>query len=536
VGIVSLKALFVLICVSIFPINAFSQGYVASFTARNSSATLSPTNPVGVIEIPVVLDRPVAEPFVLVDVAYVPGSAIEGTHYQTPMNQVIIPMGESSGTLIIPVKGGSDSSISGNKDFGVVITGGNGVSPGEQATHKTTLKYPQLQLMGVVTQILASNEGDEGDTKKYEFIYSLSQISEAAITVELAKVGGAASSLDFNLLNPVIVIPPGSLSAKFNVMVIGDEEREETETADFIARASASDGTFVKVDNPDSKLTIIDDDTRRLSMNNGRVLEDSGKNSLTIKLSKKHDKDFTVTISLIGGSALIGDDFTFGNPFVVTIPKGSTSARFEYQIIDDQDIEGDEDVIFLMEASDNDIEVVTENPSVTIVDNDTRELTFTVNTSITDPDSEIKALSFQATADIKRDGRYKYKTRETNASVFASPDLLGLSGIAKFKVKTLEFNRSWEVTNLEIIFSDFPVSPFPIPGPHIWMQVFIAGHGPYGDLVTRAPGGGYLWKPQLRDIRIIDETGDSIELELSQNINLPDFGTETLRLSLRLRK
>ena len=91
-----------------------------------------------------------------------------------------------------------------------------------------------------------------------------------------------------------------------------------------------------------------------LSVSNTFVVEGSGATvTLTVRASKKSDKDITVSL-LISGSATKNEDYSIVNDLTLTIPAGSTTATTEF-IIDDSDYpidEGEEIVkIFISNAS-----------------------------------------------------------------------------------------------------------------------------------------------------------------------------------------
>lgn len=528
-----------LISVTLFSLQLWAQGYTASFGSSGASAKVSPRTPQQIIEIPVTLDRPLEEAFAILYVVDTPSSARPGQHYDMPTRQVLFTQGQSTSSLIILAKGGENTAFKGKKSLGLIISGGaageNEITPGSNAAIKATIIYPELELLLTNPSISADKEGDNGDVQTLSFEFTLSQVSEDAVTVDFSKAGGSAGSSDYVLSPATYVIAPGSLGGKVNVLVLGDDKKEETEEAIFTVKATSSGGTGVAVSPSQAKLIIIDDDQVKISAESSEILESKGSKEMTISLNKAHEQDLEVTINYLGGTATKDKDFSVDQTTTLTIPAGSTQTSFSVSVTNDKEQEDDEDVVFELSTNDPEVEVETPSFKLTIIDNDKREVSFDSLTTITDPDSEIKSLSFSAGAEIKRNGPFKYKSTLAEGQVVSIPDPLALSGIANFKIKNLEFTKKWKVKDLVLEFSNFPRPAFPIPGPHIWMQMFIIFHGPYGDVLNNLGNGAYEWRPQLKDVVIVEETNKTIILEVTQNLT-SEAGFKQASIRVKLRK
>jgi|GEM_PF-4737177 len=527
-----------LIILTLFSLQSWAQGYTASFGSRSASAKVSPRTPQQVMEIPVTLDRPLEQPFAILYVVDTPSSALPGRHYDMPTRQVLFTQGQTTSSLIILAKGGENTSFKGKKSFGLIITGGSAgeteIIPGPNAAIKATIIYPELELFLTKPTIIADKEGDNGEIQTLSFEFSLNELSEDAVNVEFAKSSGSAGNSDFALSPATYVIQPGSLGGKINVLVFGDDKKEETEEALFTVKATNANGEAVTVTPSQAKLVIIDDDQVKIKAMSSTVLESIGSKEMIISLNKAHEEDLAITVGYLGGTATKGKDFEVDQLISLTIPAGSTQSSFLVSITNDKEQEDSESIVFDLSTNDSEVEIETPTFELTIIDNDKREVSFESSTTITDPESGIKSLSFSAGAEIKRNGPYKYKSTTAEGQIVSIPDPLSLGGIANFKIKNLEFTESWKVKDLVIEFSNFPRPTFPIPGPHIWMQMFIIFHGPNGDIINNLGNGAYEWRPQLKDVVIIEETAKTIILEVVQQLSgAPGFKKSNIRVKLR---
>jgi hypothetical protein len=66
------------------------------------------------------------------------------------------------------------------------------------------------------------------------------------------------------------------------------------------------------------------------------------------------------------------------------------------------------------------------------------------------------------------------------------------------------------------------------------MQMFIIFHGPNGDILNNLGDGAYEWRPQLKNVVIVEETGKTIILEVAQQLSgAPGFKQSNIRVKLR---
>jgi len=101
------------------------------------------------------------------------------------------------------------------------------------------------------------------------------------------------------------------------------------------------------------------------------VDESAGFADLTISISDPNSNPTSVDVVVTGGTATAGSDYTFTSPTTVTFPANSSaSITVQVAIIDDNDQEGDETIMFELQNPTNNAKILIANATVTISAND----------------------------------------------------------------------------------------------------------------------------------------------------------------------
>ena len=178
----------------------------------------------------------------------------------------------------------------------------------------------------------------------------------------------ATATNDFNFVFNSATIPAGSLETTIMVPIIDDILDENTET--FTMTIGSVVGLPTVADSA-ATVTILDNDTAELSINDATINEGDGFAVLTVTLSTPSINDVVVDFATADGTAIVPMDYiSFTSQY--TIPSGMTEFLVIVTVIDDAVVESTEDLSVTISSADA---PVTDNTGVvTILDNDTADL------------------------------------------------------------------------------------------------------------------------------------------------------------------
>ena len=270
---------------------------------------------------------------VKVDAASADGSATlaGGDYAALPATTLTFAPGDTSETVTVNVNG--DTTFEPGETFAVNLSnpfnasfsfGGNsGVGVINNDDAQPTVSFTA-----------ASQSAGEGAGVATATV-QLSSASHQTITVPFT-VAGSADSGDRSVTpaSP-LSFAPGQTSKTISVSITDDDEDENDETVvlNLGTPANASLGSPAS-----HTLTIEDnDETPTVSFADGAlsVDENAGTVQSRVTLSVAASEDVTLTISVIGGSASNGADYTLPADSLVTIPAGETFADLSISISND---------------------------------------------------------------------------------------------------------------------------------------------------------------------------------------------------------
>jgi hypothetical protein len=175
---------------------------------------------------------------------------------------------------------------------------------------------------------------------------TINKIYDKDLTLTLyTQDDSAVSGEDYVAKNAIrVTILAGSTYAEFNVDIVDDDKPEPTETFYALVQSVVdSSGTAVDYTLVDVQpFTIEDDDTgddtfAHISISDPTLTEDNTMMRYDITLtSGPVDKDITIDLQTINGSATSGNDY-MGSQGAITIKAGETSAYYNVMIFKDDD-------------------------------------------------------------------------------------------------------------------------------------------------------------------------------------------------------
>ena len=183
-------------------------------------------------------------------------------------------------------------------------------------------------------------EGNSG-TKTMSFTVSLSNATDAPVTVDYATVDGSAlAGSDYQAKTGTVTIPAGQTTATVDITINGDRIGEYDEY--FAVNLSNPNGGML---GSSTGYGTIQDDEPRISINSPSPISEGNRGTkglvFTITLSTKYDQSVTVKYSTSDGSAKAGEDYV-ATSGTVTFAPGETSKTITVLINGDKKKESDE--------------------------------------------------------------------------------------------------------------------------------------------------------------------------------------------------
>ncbi len=292
------------------------------------------------------------------------GTAVHFTDYVATPTPLVIPAGQTTGTLSIILL---DDSLAEADETAILgfgaISGGN---PGAQSTHTITI-LDDGDAAPTVAFSIASQTVAEGTTAASVEV-RLSVASGLPVTVPITTSGTATVGVDWSIAASQVTVPAGLTSAILPLTIIDDllDEPNETIVLTLGVPTNATLGAITT-----QTVTLLDNDdapTVSFATANSSADENSGGVSLSLVLSAVSAFEVSVPI-VLGGTATSGIDYTSA-PATVVIPSGQTQGLVTVTLTDDLNIEPDESVTLTLGSPIRATLAVPAAHTLTIVDND----------------------------------------------------------------------------------------------------------------------------------------------------------------------
>jgi hypothetical protein len=299
-------------------------------------------------------------------------TATAGSDYTAKTGTLMIPAGESTGTILIPILG--DSSAETDEQFLVNLanaTAGATIIDGQATGTIVDDEGPVISISDA-----SLTEGDAGSANMI-FVVTLTGTVSSDVTLNYSTVDGTATSGitagDYNTTTGSLTFTSSGPKQKtIAVPIRGDLLREDTQQF-FVQLTSITGGSLA---NTQATGTIFDnnDPVPAMSVSGGNVVEGpAGANAVyTISLSNGSDTPITVDFATQNGAgqggATAGADFTAVAGKITFVP-GQTVQTISVPIVDDSIIEGNETFTGTISNAQG-ATISTASATSTIIDND----------------------------------------------------------------------------------------------------------------------------------------------------------------------
>jgi len=217
--------------------------------------------------------------------------------------------------------------------------------------------YVVTEGQGVVASIIVTRTGDD----------------DRAVSVDFnTEDGTAVAGSDYESISGTLSWEAGDTSPKdFTIQIIDDREAEREETISLIL----SNPVSASLGRANAVLSLQDDETTgviEFSTVNYIASEESGVARITVLRNSGSDISITVNYATSNGTAVAGEDYTTSSGSLFWADNDTDSKTFEVPIINDDIIEGDQNVTLILTAADEAV-LGQRTATLTIVDEFTEQ-------------------------------------------------------------------------------------------------------------------------------------------------------------------
>ena len=330
------------------------------------------------------------------------GSATSGTDYTAVSSfTVTIPQQTASGTVTFTLTPTNDAIAEGDESIDVT-----GAADGFTVTNaEVTLTDDEMAPASITLTVSPTSVSESASGTTVTVIATLdgsaTLLTATAVTVSVGG-GTATSGTDYTAVSSFTVTIPqetASGTATFTLTPTNDAIAEGDESID--VTGAATDFTVTK-----AEVTLTDDDTAAASItlttSPASVGEDDGATTVTVTATLDGSATLLtateVTVSVGGGTATSGTDYTAVSDFTVTIPQETASgtATFTLTPTNDAIAEGDES-IDVTGAADG---FTVTKAEVTLTDDETAPASITLTTSPTSVSESASGTTVTVTATL----------------------------------------------------------------------------------------------------------------------------------------
>jgi large repetitive protein len=302
----------------------------------------------------------------------VSGTATSGTDYAAVTSPLVIPAGNTTGTIIVNPT--ADATIEADETVILTLGAGAGYTVGAPASATGTILNDDLPTL-TINDVTAS-EGNAGTTN-FTFTVSLSApAGPGGVTFDIATANGTATAGVDYVANSLTgqTIPAGSSTYTFTVLVNGDSLNEPSETffvnVTNVTNAIVGDGQGVG--------TIVNDDPLpSLSINDVTVVEGNAGTVnavFTVTLSAASGQTVGVNYASADGTATQPADYT-STSGTLTFTPGQTTQTITVPVVGETVPEANETFFVNLSGATN--ATIADNQGLGTITND--DVPVTVN-------------------------------------------------------------------------------------------------------------------------------------------------------------
>jgi gliding motility-associated-like protein len=284
------------------------------------------------------------------------GTAVSGTDYTALSGTVIIPAGQNSVTVPVPVL--NDLEMETTETVILTLTSGNSTSFTFVANGNATVNIiddentPANRTLSIVKTTDGAEPGTDGS-----FTVSLPAgiTVPEDVTVNYTISGTAAGGTDYTALIGSVVIPAGQNGIAIPVAVSDDQVIENTETVIATVSGGASANFTFTASGTNNVATVDITDNENIPANlvlnvtnaaDGAEPSTNGSFNINLPAGILPSEDITVSYT-ISGTATSGDDYTALTGSAIILA-GQNSVTVQVPVKDDQIIENTETVIMTL--------------------------------------------------------------------------------------------------------------------------------------------------------------------------------------------
>lgn len=296
------------------------------------------------------LDKPWSS---LVTVSYniAGGSAIAGSDYTVAAatGTITFQPGQTSRTLPVSILG--DTLIEADETIRLTLSSPTQAQLGTALAELLILNDDAMPTISV--QGARVSEGDAG-TAQTAFTLALDKASSSAVSVRYSIAGGSAiagSDYTAAAATGTVTFAAGETLKTIAVTVLGDTQDEPDETV----HLTLSNPTGATLGTSQAEILILNDDTTQtvpaISVEAGQVNEGNAGTTPTtfrLRLSEPSGVPVSVSYSLIGGTATVGDDYTVVTPGTITFAAGAVEQTLSVSVLGDTLVEPDETIRMML--------------------------------------------------------------------------------------------------------------------------------------------------------------------------------------------
>lgn len=293
------------------------------------------------------------------------GTATNGTDYATIASPLVIPAGNTTGT--ITVNPTADATIEANETVILTLNAGAGYTVGVPNSATGTILNDDLP--NLVINDVTANEGNAGTTN-FTFTVSLSApAGPGGVTFDIATANGSATAGVDYVTNSLTgqTIPAGSSTYTFTVQVNGDTLNEPSET--FFVNVTNVVNAVV-IDGQGVGTVVNDDPLPNLSINDVSVVEGNAGTVnavFTVSLSAASGQTVAVNYATADGTATQPADYT-STSGTLTFTPGQTTRTVTVPVIGDTVPEANETFFVNLSGATN--ATISDNQGVGTITND----------------------------------------------------------------------------------------------------------------------------------------------------------------------
>ncbi|MCC8621923.1 putative Ig domain-containing protein [Xanthomonas vesicatoria] len=278
------------------------------------------------------------------------GTATSGTDFAAVNSPLVIPAGQTSGSIVIDPT--ADATSEPDETVVITLSAGSGYVVGSPNSATGTIVNDDVPSLSI--NDVSVNEGNAGTTTA-TFTVSLSQPAGAGgVSFDIGTADGTANAGSDYVASSLSgrTIPAGSSSATFSVLVNGDTLNEPDETY-FV---NVSNVTGANVADAQGLGTIVNDDTApALSIDDVSVIEgNSGTTTatFTVSLSTASGQTVTVNYATADGTATAGSDYAARSGTLSFAP-GTTTQTVAISVNGDLSVEPNETYRVVLSSATN---------------------------------------------------------------------------------------------------------------------------------------------------------------------------------------